>query len=200
MQPNPHEHRSTMSIIERIAQTPTDNTLWEAFYKRYAPLVHRWASRVLPPQHQQYAEDVQQSFFSNMMAKGFGELTRDPDQSPRAFLKKCVRNLSIDVMRKLKREGKSLETEMINSIEANVDSLWFEMKNELDREEIENGFQKVLASGQCTEEEITLYRQRRLEDRSVEDICNDTGKSMATVYRGIEKVEAALRRVLDSLN
>ncbi len=92
---------TSVTLLAKLRDDPTDQAVWQEFVRRYRPLIHGFClSRHLQPAD---AEDVTQAVLTRLINK-MRDFRYDPAQSFRGWLKTVTRRVLANELAKRRRE------------------------------------------------------------------------------------------------
>lgn len=102
---NQEQHKTPVSLLDRLRSDPNDQQAWARFVNLYTPLLYYWARKT--GFHQTEADDLVQEVFAVLAAK-LPAFTYNPDKTFRGWLRTVAENKWHDIFRK--RKGQTADS------------------------------------------------------------------------------------------
>lgn len=192
----PLDETTSMSLLARLREQPTDARAWQVFVQRYRPRIYTYclASGLQPAD----AEDVAQTVLLKLLAR-LPEFHYDPALNFRAWLKTVTRHLLCDFLAERKREQGSGDTAVVRLLE-NVEAreeLVQQLQAEYTQELLENALRRVRS--QVASQHWEAFALTSLEGLSGAETAGRLGIPVATVYMIKSRVKKLVRGEIDQL-
>jgi RNA polymerase sigma factor (sigma-70 family) len=118
MMSNRTDSETSLTLINRLRQCPTDDLAWDRFVQRYRPKICGWCrERGL---QEADAEDVAQNVIA-ILTRKFATFRYDPSRRFRAWLKTITYRALYDLLESRDRSVGDGPTPMLDTIEARAD-------------------------------------------------------------------------------
>ncbi len=185
------EARTSITLLGRLRDTPTDASAWGEFVDRYGPKILAWCrKRGLQDAD---AQDVTQVVLLKL-AGAMRTFNYDPSRSFRAWLKTLTHNAWHDYVEGPNRHGKgSGDTKVLERLQALEarDDLLAVLQHEHDRELLERAM--ICVQGRVAPKTWQAFRLLALENRSGKVVAAELGMSIAAVFVARGRVQQMLR-------
>jgi RNA polymerase sigma factor (sigma-70 family) len=189
--------RTSVSMLARLRQDPTDQAAWSEFVRHYGPWIYRWCRQWHLPEAD--AQDVTQNVLL-VLAKQMRTFTYDPALSFRAWLKTVTHHTWNRYVANRSRPGRGTGDSAVLELLRNVaagDDLAKQIQEGFDREFLQEAMTRVQA--RVAPNTWDAFRLTALEGLSGADAAAQIGIKVATVfvYRG--RVQRMLQEELARL-
>ncbi len=185
------ETRTSVSLLARLRQSPADDSAWEAFVRRYTPVLLQWC-RAWHLQDAD-AEDVTQRVLQQLV-RTLRSFDYDPTRSFRGLLKTLTRHAWADLLHGHQRgvagTGDTAVWRVLQSVEAR-DNLEQRLREEFDRELLEEAM--ALVRARVEERTWEAFRLLALEGLSGALAAARVGMTVAATFKARSKVQRMLR-------
>jgi RNA polymerase sigma-70 factor (ECF subfamily) len=183
--------QTSVSLLGRLGQNPTDPEAWKAFVARYGPKVYGWC-RHWGLQGAD-AEDVTQDVLLTL-TRQMATFTYDPGGSFRAWLKTVAHHAWSDFVARRQRaglgSGDSQVAALLDGLPAR-DDLVARLDAEFDREVLEAATARVRLRVKPNTWEA--YRLTALEGLSGAEVADRLGMKVSTVFNAKKNVHEMLQ-------
>jgi RNA polymerase sigma factor (sigma-70 family) len=197
--PEPKASITSVSLLLRLSQSPSDQSAWEEFVDRYGVKIYSW-SRAWQLQDAD-AHDVTQAVLIKLAIR-MRQFIYDPAQSFRGWLRTVVKNACRDYMADRRRcigavaRGDTDEADLIQSVAAR-DDLARRLEAEFDLELLEEAQRRVRERIAANTWEA--YRLTAIEGYSGADVAAQLGMKVAAVFVSRCHVTKHLNREVQAL-
>lgn len=188
---------TSVTLLGRLRQGPSDQQAWAAFVDRYGPKIYAWCRHW--GLQEADAEDVTQDVLT-ILARRLATFEYDPSRSFRAWLKTVTQHAWSDFVARQKRaiqgSGDSQTGRLLDSLPA-CDDLVGRLGAEFDREVFEVAAARVRLRVQPHTWEA--FRLTALEGLSGAEAAKQLGLRVAIVFHAKSKVQKLLREEVRKL-
>jgi RNA polymerase sigma-70 factor (ECF subfamily) len=189
--------RTSISMLAKLRQDPTDQAAWSEFVRRYGPWIYRWCRQWHLPEAD--AQDVTQNVLL-VLAKQMRTFTYDPALSFRAWLKTVTHHTWNRYVANRSRPGRGTGDSAVLELLRNVaagDDLAKQIQEGFDREFLQEAMTRVQA--RVAPNTWDAFRLTALEGLSGAEAAAQLNIKVATVfvYRG--RVQRMLQEELARL-
>ena len=182
---------TSLSLLGRLRQAPTDQAAWARFVDRYAPRVYQWCRQWGLPDAD--AQDVSQDVLVKLVDRMRG-FRYDPAGSFRGWLRTLTRHAWADFLARQGRAGRgsgdSQALARLHSVEAR-DDLARRLEEEFDRELLEQATE--LVRRRAAPRTWEAFRLLALEGWSGARVAEHLGMKVAAVFVARSQVQKRLR-------
>ncbi|MBX6314787.1 MAG: sigma-70 family RNA polymerase sigma factor [Isosphaeraceae bacterium] len=177
---------TSVSLLERLREEPRDAEAWEAFVRRYRPLIYAWC-REWGLQRAD-AEDVAQDVFTKLTQK-MGGFQYDPSRCFRAWLKTITQRVWSDRIATWYRRRDVRVLQAIEALEARAEER--RDQSPFDRELLELAMRRVRRRVAAVTWEA--FRLTALEGLTGLEASNRLSVPVASVFVAKHRVQKMLR-------
>ena len=172
--------QTSITLMGRLRQTPTDQAAWNDFVARYGPKIYQWCRHWRLQEAD--AQDVTQTVLLKLAQK-LGSFAYQPGGSFRAWLKTLARNAWSDFVQVRQRpglgSGDSQTAELLASLEAG-DDLVKRVDEEFEREMLEQAAVRVRQ--RVAPRTWDAFRLTGLEGQPAAQVAAQLNMTVAHVY------------------
>jgi RNA polymerase sigma-70 factor (ECF subfamily) len=189
--------QTSITLLDRLRQTPTDQAAWNDFVGRYGPQIYRWCRHW----HLQEADaqDVTQTVLLKLAQK-MGSFAYQPGGSFRGWLKTLTRHAWSDFVAGRQRPGRGSGgrevDEMLASLDAG-DDLVQRVDEEFQREVLEQATVRVRL--RVAPRTWDAFRLTALEGQPAVQVAAQLGMKVAHVYVAKSEVLKMLQEEVQKL-
>jgi RNA polymerase sigma-70 factor (ECF subfamily) len=188
------EDRTSVTLLMRLAQSPTDQTAWNAFVAKYGPQMHRWCRHW--GLQEADAQDVTQRVLLDL-ARQLPAFNYDRSRSFRAWLKTIAHRAWHKYAQALVRPGRgSGDSEMVATLATTEarDDLAARLQKEFDLELLEAAMEAARTRVQPNTWEA--FRLLALEHLSGAEAAERLGLSVDAALKAKSNVTRLLRGLM----
>jgi RNA polymerase sigma factor (sigma-70 family) len=189
---------TSLTLLERVGQEPSDQAAWEAFVACYGPKIRGWCrQRGLQPAD---AEDVTQDVLLRL-ARALKTFTYDPSRTFRGWLRLVTQHALSDFFAERKRRpgagsGDDHVLAVLETVQARDDLLAY-MEQEFVRELV--GRATAVVRARVEPQTWEAFRLAACEGRSGEEVAAKLGMSVAAVFKAKSRVLGFIRQEIERL-
>jgi RNA polymerase sigma-70 factor (ECF subfamily) len=189
--------QTSVSLLGRLGQVPTDQAAWAAFVARYGPKIYGWCRHW--GLQKADAEDVTQNVLTTLVQK-MGEFTYQPGGSFHAWLKTVTHHAWSDFVGRRQRaglgSGDSQVALLLDSLPAR-DDLVTRLGAEFDQEVLEAAIARVRL--RVKPHTWEAYRLTAVEGLSGAAAAEQLGMKVSTVFNAKKNVHEMLQEEVRTL-
>ena len=182
----PSESRTSVTLLGRVRQNPTDQAAWDEFVERYGRHIYRWCRQWKLQDAD--AEDVTQDILVKLAQK-LRDFAYDPSRSFRAWLRTLTQHAWSDLIEARQRIG-SAPVEVLESLEAR-DDLLARLNEQFDQEILEEALVRVRL--RMPAHYWDVFRLMALEGKPGAEVAEQLAIKVATVFRIRSKFQNQLK-------
>jgi RNA polymerase sigma factor (sigma-70 family) len=185
------QHSTSISLLEQLRRTPTNQEAWRQFVEHYAPRIYDWCRHWgLQPAD---AEDVTQTVLT-ILAGRMKTFVYDPSQRFRAWLQVVTRHAwsaFVEQRRRTPQGSGDSEVHLRLETQEAREDLVRRLQEEFDQELLALALARVRERIEARTWEA--FRLTALEHRPAAEVAPRLGMQVATVYVARSKVQKLLR-------
>lgn len=192
-----HDSATSLSLLARLRQEPTDERGWDEFVARYRPRIHQWCRRW--GLNQSDADDVCQNVML-MLAQHLRKFEYDPGGKFKAWLRTVARRAWYDYSRRRKKlefQHDSAVWTALTTKEAG-DDLLDALVEECNRELLQCAMQRVQARVQ--EHTWKAFYMTEFDELPVEEVAKRLSINKGSVYVARGRVQRLLVAEIERLD
>jgi RNA polymerase sigma-70 factor (ECF subfamily) len=184
------EPPTSLSLLDRLRRSPTDQAAWGAFVDRYGRLIYDWCRQWRLQEAD--AEDVTQDVLLRI-ARRMQSFTYDPAGRFRGWLRTLTAHALSDFLARRKGDAGSGDSQVVGLLEtvAARDDLLRRLEEEFDRELLELAMTRVRARVEARTWEA--FRLLALEGRPGAEAAASLGMKVAAVFVARSRVQQMLQ-------